>query len=76
MNLPESVLAVLICPETRFPLRKATIEELQSLQKRHAGSSDAWDEALVCDQGGRAYPVRGGFPILLKEASVGFDSHP
>ena len=76
MNLPESVLALLICPETRFPLRIGTVEECQSLQRRHAESSDVWDEALVCDEGGRAYPVRDDFPILLREASVSFDSPP
>jgi uncharacterized protein YbaR (Trm112 family) len=50
MKIDEALLAKLVCPVTRTPLR--------------------WDkerQELVSDEGGLAYPIRDGTPVLLIE---------
>jgi uncharacterized protein YbaR (Trm112 family) len=50
MRIDEALLAKLVCPVTRTPLR--------------------WDkerQELVSDEGGLAYPIRDGTPVLLIE---------
>jgi uncharacterized protein YbaR (Trm112 family) len=50
MKMNEALLAKLVCPVTRTPLR--------------------WDkerQELVSDEGGLAYPIRDGTPVLLIE---------
>jgi uncharacterized protein YbaR (Trm112 family) len=61
----EYLLNILCCPSTRQSLRPATEEELI----RFRGMDPAWEEGLVTEDGRRAYPVRGGLPILLIDAA-------
>jgi uncharacterized protein YbaR (Trm112 family) len=60
LSLSEEILAMLVCPETRQPLRPATAGELAGWT-----SPVPFEGALVTADGSRAYPVRGGFPVLV-----------
>jgi len=48
----EALLAKLVCPATRTPLRY-----------------DAAASELISDEGGLAYPIRDGIPVLLIEVA-------
>lgn len=71
------LLAILVCPATRQPLREADAELLSALNaKIEAGSlenvggtpvTDPLEAALVREDGTLAYPVRQGIPVLLPE---------
>jgi uncharacterized protein YbaR (Trm112 family) len=60
LSLSEEILAKLVCPTTRQPLRLATVEELAGWT-----APEPFEGALVTIDGSRAYPVRGGFPVLV-----------
>ncbi len=62
MISPE-LLALLRCPLTLQPLRVADAEVVARLP---AGL----DAALVREDGGVAYPVRDGIPLLLPEEAI------
>lgn len=60
LSLSDEIFAMLVCPETRQPLRLATAAELRQW------TADApFEGALVAADGTRAYPVRDGFPVLV-----------
>jgi uncharacterized protein YbaR (Trm112 family) len=76
---PELV-EILVCPETRRPLRLATGAELERVNAgvrdgtlRNRGGAPverALEEALVRDDGRVLYPVEDGIPSLLIEESI------
>lgn len=60
LSLSDDILAMLVCPETRQPLHRASGEELAGWT-----SPEPFEGALVTADGARAYPVRDGFPVLV-----------
>ncbi len=84
MSAPATVspelLEILVCPETRQPVRLATPEELERVNGRIRDGSlrnrggDAVEgeiaEALVREDGALLYPVDDGIPVMLVEESI------
>ncbi|HRQ87410.1 MAG TPA: Trm112 family protein [Bacteroidia bacterium] len=60
LSVSQEILDLLVCPETRLPLRLASPEEL-----RDWTAEESFESALVTTDGSRAYPVRDGFPVLV-----------
>jgi uncharacterized protein YbaR (Trm112 family) len=84
MSEPHKVSAdlieILVCPETRQPVRLADSEQLAAINTRIASGDlrnrggkapeRAFDEALIREDGRIAYPVDDGIPVMLIEESV------
>jgi len=78
--IDKDLLAILICPESRQPLREADARELERLNARIAaggfknrgGSAVAQrlEAALVRSDGQLAYPIRDGIPMLLVDEGL------
>jgi uncharacterized protein YbaR (Trm112 family) len=78
--MDKELLDILCCPETRQDLRLAGLEELRELnlaigrgEMRDAQGrpvAEVVEEALVRADGVRAYPVRGGIPVLLVDEAL------
>jgi uncharacterized protein YbaR (Trm112 family) len=76
----QSLLDILVCPETKQPVRAAESELLDQLNASiRAGSvrtrggesvSEEITEALVREDGGVLYPVRDDIPIMLIDESI------
>ena len=74
------LVEILVCPETKQPVRLATAPELASINaKISAGTlrnrggepvKDALVEALIREDGRILYPVDDGIPVMLVEESV------
>ena len=66
MKLSPALLAALRCPKTKQPLRLATEANLRPFQ----AIDSSLTEALITEDGQRAYPIDDGFPILLLDRAV------
>ena len=78
--MDKELLDILCCPETRQDLRLAGSEELQILNSAIGRGevldalgrtvTESVEDALVRADGLRAYPVRGGIPVLLVDDAL------
>ena len=78
--MDKELLDILCCPETRQDLRLAGSEELRELNlaigrgavrdARGRPVAEVVEDALVRADGLRAYPVRGGIPVLLVDEAL------
>lgn len=74
------LLSILVCPESRQPLREADAAVLSALNEKIAagtlknvGGADVGEQleaALIREDGTLAYPVREGIPVLLPEEGL------
>jgi len=80
MQLDPALLARLVCPSSKRPLREATPAELAAVNARVASGSartrggevvqSPLPSALVVEGGEWIYPVREGIPILLTPEAI------
>lgn len=78
--LDPELLDILVCPETRAPLRMADDDLLRALNRAvTAGSvrnrcgellTDPVTAGLVREDGAVLYPIRDGIPIMLIDEAV------
>jgi uncharacterized protein YbaR (Trm112 family) len=76
----QSLLDILVCPETKQPLHAAETVLLERLNASIRGGSvttkggeavsDEITEGLVREDGGVLYPVRDDIPIMLIDESI------
>lgn len=73
------LLEILVCPETRTPVRLASDDVVKALQaasakgtltNRGGQRADRFEHALVRDDNEVAYPVRNGIPIMLIDEQI------
>jgi len=79
-NVAPDLVEILICPETKQPVRLMSAAELAKLnerirggQVRNRGGAEVKAElveALVRDDGRVAYPVDDGIPVMLIDESI------
>ena len=80
MPIDRELLEILVCPETRQPVRLATPEQLEALNRRvTAGElrtrggepvTQPIREGLVREDGKVLYPIDDGIPVMLVEQSI------
>ncbi len=80
MPLPDDLLSILVCPETKEPVRAAGADLLERVNGaiergtliNRGGETvrDRLEEGLVREDGAVLYPVRESIPIMLIDESV------
>ena len=80
MPVDRELLEILVCPETRQPVRLASAEQLEAVNRRvRAGElrnrggdpvKEPIQEGLVREDGKVLYPVDDGIPVMLVEQSI------
>lgn len=80
MAVSEELLEILVCPETRQPVKPASAEQLEALNAkiregtlRNRGGEAVGkpvEEGLVREDGRVLYPVDDGIPVMLIEESI------
>lgn len=82
--LDPELLDILICPETRAPLRMADDDLLRALNRAVEGGAvhnrrgklltDPVTAGLVREDGAVLYPIRDGIPIMLIDEAIAVDN--
>ena len=82
--IDQELLQILVCPETRQPLKLLDLIEIERLNTKigqnlvfnRAGEkiTEPIEAALVREDGMYAYPVRRDIPIMLIDESVKLDA--
>lgn len=80
MPVSPELIEILVCPETRQPVRPATAAELEALNARVAAGllrnrggepvPKPIAEGLVREDGKVLYPVDDGIPVMLIDESI------
>jgi uncharacterized protein YbaR (Trm112 family) len=80
MTVDPQLVEILVCPETRRPVRLASAEELARVNAgvrsgtlRNRGGAKVereLDEALIREDGRVVFPVDDGIPSMLIEESI------
>ncbi len=80
MPVSEELLEILVCPETKQPVKLAPQDVLERLNERIAAKdlrnrggeavSNSLAEGLVREDGKILYPVDDGIPVMLIEESI------
>ena len=80
MPVSEELLEILVCPETKQPVKPASEDVLRQLGERVAAGNlrnrggevveSAPGEGLVREDGKVLYPVDDGIPVMLIEESI------
>ena len=80
MKVPESLIALLRCPETHQALSPADPDTLKKVNEgiasqqlsNHGGEllDTEIEEGLMREDGKRLYPIRDGFPVMLIDESI------
>lgn len=83
--IDDTLLDILVCPETKQPLRVADVDLLAGVNSAIASGSvsnrggasvrEPLVEALVREDGGVLYPVRDDIPIMLIDESIPLPQH-
>ena len=71
MELSDTLLQALRCPKTKQRLHRATPATLEPFLSIEPNLKDA----LITEDGCRAYPIDDGFPILLADRAVELPSN-
>jgi uncharacterized protein len=80
MSLDLELLAILVCPQNKNPLRLASDDEIASLNSQITSGqvSNCGDNTvemplqagLIREDGAILYPIREGIPVLLSEEGI------
>jgi uncharacterized protein YbaR (Trm112 family) len=80
MTVSDELLEILVCPESRQPVKLASPDQLEAVnQQVRAGTlrnrggdsvTKPLEEALVREDGRILYPVDDGIPVMLIEESI------
>ena len=78
--IQKDLLKILVCPESRQPLKEAESALIERLNAAIAAKdlktvggkrvTEALEEALVREDGKLVYPLRQGIPVLLSEEGL------
>jgi uncharacterized protein YbaR (Trm112 family) len=80
MPVDPDLLEILVCPETRQPVRLASREQIDALNQRVAAGTlrnrggdpvtKPLEEGLVREDGKILYPVEDSIPVMLVDESI------
>ncbi len=83
MSVSPELLEILVCPDTKQPVKVASAEVLEKLARqieagglRNRGGQvieKPINEALVREDGKVLYPIDDGIPVMLIEESIELD---